>query len=117
MLVFVGSGFGGALRYGVNLVFVRQRLTGFPWSTLCVNVLASFVIGLLFAYAYQKHALSQQQYLLLAAGFCGGLSTFSTFAIENQLMVQQHQYLTVVLYTVVSVLLCVAATYAGKALA
>lgn len=114
LLVFVGSGAGGALRYLVNVWFPTKSF-GFPVATLLVNIVASFVIGLLLA-MLQKQTLSQQQYLLLAVGFCGGLSTFSAFAVENQQMISFQQFGLLALYVSTSVIVCLAAVALGKCL-
>ena len=87
LLVFVGGGFGSALRY-----FIGKHLnhfeSGFPYGTLIVNVLGSLLIGIILGLAVKSQTVSQNQMLLLASGFCGGFTTFSTFAYENQIFLK-----------------------------
>ena len=85
LAVFVGGGFGSALRYGLSLLGNRTP-QHFPWGTLAANLLACFVLGVL-VHLFQKHPAVGSSgdipwKLLLATGFCGGFSTFSTFALE-----------------------------------
>jgi fluoride exporter len=111
--VFLGSGCGGAARYGLNLLFASHS-DRFPWSTFFANVVASIFIGMLFGLFQERHWLTPQHYLLLATGFCGGLSTFSAFALENNLFGSQQQYGTALLYILASLMACFVATAVGK---
>lgn len=81
-LVFIGGGAGSALRYliGKNL---NPTTTGFPWGTFAVNIIGSLIIGLVFGWILQKSKLSNDTLLLIVAGFCGGFTTFSAFALES----------------------------------
>jgi CrcB protein len=114
LFVFIGSGFGGLCRYALTLMYLKNTFTTYPWGTLTANILASFIIGILFAYFFNKQQLSSQHYLLLATGFCGGMSTFSAFALESQLMWQQQQYGLVAIYVLVSTMGCIGAVMLGK---
>jgi fluoride exporter len=116
MLVFLGSGFGGVTRYALTVLFLQRRMDGFPWHTLTANIAASFAIGVLFGLLNTRQIITPQQYLLLATGFCGGLSTFSTFAMESNAMLAQQQIGQTLLYAAVSLVGCIAATFIGKAL-
>ena len=85
LIVFLGAGIGGALRHGVNLASMRLGWTAFPLATLGVNVLGSFVMGLLTAlFAYR--AVPQEMRLLLTTGLLGGFTTFSTFSLDFALL-------------------------------
>jgi fluoride exporter len=81
LLVFVGGGLGSVGRYGLS-VLLRPYALRFPWATLVANVLACWVLGMVLAQV-SAGRWSEAQRLLLATGFCGGLSTFSTFAAES----------------------------------
>ena len=81
-LVFLGGGIGSSLRYliGKNL---NPVTVGFPWGTFTANLIGSFLIGLIFGLVLHKSKLSDEFTLFLAAGFCGGFTTFSAYANES----------------------------------
>ncbi len=81
-LVIIGGGIGAAVRYGVSLLANRLFGAGFPAGTLIVNLSGCFLIGLSFALAEQK-LISPNVRLFFATGFLGGLTTFSTYALES----------------------------------
>ena len=72
--IFLGGGLGSVLRYLANLYI--------PMPTLFVNILGSFIIGFLYVILVDKVEISNQLKLALTVGFCGGLTTFSTFSLE-----------------------------------
>ena len=98
-LVFLGGGVGSICRYGLA-VLAQPWAMRFPWATLVANALACLVLGLVLGW-HQQALLSDQRRLLLATGFCGGFSTFSTFTAESLRLFQQGQstlaYVNVVL--------------------
>ncbi len=89
-LVFLGGGLGSICRYGIGLALHTQSHK-FPWSTLVANGLACLVLGAVLGLHLQGN-LSDQRKLLLATGFCGGFSTFSTFTAETWHHFQNGQY-------------------------
>ena len=113
MLLAVGAGgFVGAVsRFLLSTAI--QRLTGaaFPWGTLGVNVLGSFLIGFLFLYFEQT--ISPTQKALLITGFLGALTTFSTFSLETVLMLQNGLFLKAFTNVALNAALCTIATLAG----
>ena len=118
LLVCIGSFFGGGMRYLVALL--HERLIGpsavacglFPWATFAVNVIGCLLIGLFTGIAASGH-LPAQWKLVLITGFCGGFTTFSTFMNDNLLMARDGQMLAALLYTVLSMVLGMAAVVAG----
>ena len=92
LLVFVGGGVGSALRYGVGKIF-KTVGTGFPWGTFSVNIVGSLLIGLFMGIALKNSSLSENQTLLLITGFCGGFTTFSAFAYENQVFLKNISHM------------------------
>jgi len=82
-LVFLGGGWGSVSRYWVGRWLNPSPGTGFPWGTWAVNVGGCLLIGWVLALS-DRHHLDRPQTLLLATGFCGGFTTFSTFIYELQ---------------------------------
>jgi len=98
------------LRYGVGSAVSRYITTPFPIGTFSINVIGSLIIGILFGLVSRNQWLQEGGMLLLASGFCGGFTTFSTFALENVTLMQKGQSFMAVLYTgvslVIGLLLC-----------
>ncbi len=115
LLVFLGAGIGGALRYGVNVGCARLCGTAFPWGTLAVNVVGSFLMGLIAAWLAFKagEGWSQPLRLFLATGFLGGFTTFSTFSFDAVVLWQRGESVTAGAYVLASVVLSVAGLLAG----
>jgi len=115
LLVFLGSGIGGVLRYGISLAFTPSP-TKFPWATFIANIVAAFLVGLFYSIAAQKQWIDKNFLLLLTVGLCGGLSTFSTFSFETLKLWQAQQYGIGLLYVVLSIIICIAFTFIGSKL-
>jgi CrcB protein len=103
VIVFVGGGAGSVLRYLIGQWIPKGSL---PWHTLTANVLASTILGFFTALMLLRPGQLEQQRLLLAVGFCGGLSTFSTFSLETVELIRSGNHSLAVVYMVVSVLSC-----------
>jgi len=101
LLVFVGGGFGSVLRYLIGN-YLNTSYSGIPYGTLAANVLGSCLIGIILGLAAKNDTLSQSHTLLLATGFCGGFTTFSTFAYENHLFLKSGDFATFAAYTIAS---------------
>ena len=113
LILAVGAGgFLGAISRFLLAAGV-QKLTGstFPYGTLTVNVLGSFIIGFLFLYFEQT--VSPTQKALLITGFLGALTTFSTFSLETVLMLQNSLYLKALTNVSVNAVLSISATLLG----
>jgi CrcB protein len=93
MIVFFGAGLGGMLRYwGSSFVYKFLPIT-FSFGTLFVNVLGSFIIGLVMYYLDANQIISLDLRIFLTTGFCGGLTTFSTFSFETINLLKDKEYL------------------------
>jgi CrcB protein len=101
LLVFVGGGLGSTLRYIIGK-YLNSTESGIPWGTFTANILGSFLIGLILGLAAKNNTFSHSQTLLLATGFCGGFTTFSTFAYENHIFLKSGDFLSFAMYTIAS---------------
>ena len=111
-LVFIGGGFGSVLRYLLGKWFNNMEQT-IPYGTFLSNVVGSLLIGLVLGYLAKSATVSQTHSLLLATGFCGGFTTFSAFAYENQVFLKNGDYTNFVLYTLGSLILGITAVFLG----
>jgi CrcB protein len=111
--VALGGGIGAAARFGVNVWSGRVLGTEFPWHTLIVNVLGCFIMGLLTGLMAQKLNLSPEARAFLTTGILGGFTTFSAFSVDVVLLVERKAMLAAGAYVAASVLLSIAAVFAG----
>lgn len=116
IIVFVGAGIGGAIRHGVNIAAARLFGYGFPLGTIMVNVIGSFLMGLLAGYFAFRTGISQHVRLFLTTGLLGGFTTFSAFSLEAALLIERQSYRLAGLYIGASVATSVAALFLGLAL-
>lgn len=105
LAVFIGGGSGSLCRYGLSFLFTT---TAYPLATLAANILACLLLGYLVGIDIQNNTIK----LLLATGFCGGFSTFSTFSNET-LALGQQQLWSGLGYMLLSMSLGVGALYIG----
>ena len=112
LLVFIGGGFGSMLRYIIGK-YMNSTETGIPWGTFTANILGSLIIGIILGLAAKNNTLSSNQTLLLATGFCGGFTTFSTFAYENHVFLKSGDFTSFALYTIGSFIVAFLAVFAG----
>lgn len=111
LLVFIGSGIGGMARHGVSLLAFRWFGPGFPFGTLAINVIGSFLIGTVAEYWAIKTGLPQHFRLFLTTGVIGGFTTFSTFSLDTALLWGRNQPWLAALYATASVLLSLGALF------
>lgn len=112
LLVFIGGGFGSVARYLVGK-FLNHPEGTIPWGTFAANILGSLLIGLFLGLAAKNETLTQSQTLLLATGFCGGFTTFSTFAYENYSFLKSGDFATFAIYTIASFVVGFLAVFGG----
>lgn len=113
ILVGLGGSAGSILRY-LTSVFVNKYFhSAFPFATFTINLLGCLLIGYLLGTFDKQQVVSSDLKLLFIAGFCGGYTTFSTFAAENYQLMQSGNSLTAFLYIAVSVVICILAVWLG----
>ncbi|WP_225975534.1 fluoride efflux transporter CrcB [Panacibacter ginsenosidivorans] len=113
IIVFAGSGFGGVARYGMQTWLLRLYPGIFPIGTFIVNLFGCFLIGLFYSISEKHNILTPEWRIALTTGFCGGFTTFSTFAYENVFLLKAGNYSTPFLYIGTSVILGIVGVFAG----
>ncbi|MFD8480373.1 fluoride efflux transporter CrcB [Kitasatospora sp. NPDC059673] len=116
LLVIVGAAVGAPLRYLTDRAVQARHDTVFPWGTFAVNVSGSLVLGLLTG-AVAAGAASSQLQLLLGTGFCGALTTYSTFSYETLRLAESGARLYAAMNAAGSVVAGLGAAFAGWAIA
>lgn len=114
-LVFLGGGIGSLLRYSISYVFTQKEIQG-HFATFTVNIIGSFLIGLVLGYSLKSNTINQHHTLLLATGFCGGFTTFSSFAFENYNLLKNGDYLSLSFLILGTLILGIAAVFLGISL-
>jgi fluoride exporter len=116
LLVFLGGCLGAPVRYLADHFVQGRHNSVFPWGTFSVNVAGSFVLGLLMG-ASRAAGLPQEAVLVAGTGFCGALTTFSTFGFETMRLLEEGSLLEAIVNCVASLAAGLAAAAAGFALA
>ena len=117
--IAIGSALGGVARYALTLWAARTWGETFPWGTLLINVIGSFVIGFVFNLTMADGPLpaSANFRLFIMSGICGGFTTFSAFSLQALLLLRGGEWWSALAYMAGSVLLCLAAVLLGHWLA
>lgn len=113
LLVGIGSMIGGISRYLLSDYIRHLFPSPFPLGTLLVNIIGCFLIGIISGLIISSIHVTNNHRLLLAVGFCGSFTTFSTFSLENLTLLSSKAYLLFALNIILSVILGLAATWAG----
>ncbi len=117
VFVFLGGGLGALARYGVGIASLRAFGTGWPYGTFAVNLIGGFLMGVLVTSLALRGADDQERWrVLIGVGVLGGFTTFSAFSLEVARMIETRALAAAALYSLVSVLLSVAALFAGMML-
>lgn len=119
LLTFIGCALGGVLRYLGTLMIARFFGEVFPWGTLVVNAVGSFLLGLFLGSGFVAKELwlsSNGAYTFAALGFCGGLTTFSTFSLQTFSLISKQAWGKALANILGSVLLCVFCVFSGYAM-
>lgn len=112
LLVFFGGGLGSILRYLISKNF-NAYFQNLFLGTLIVNSIGCLVIGFALGLSFKNNLLNQNQTLLLTTGFCGGFTTFSTFAFQGHSFLKTGDFLQFSIYTLLSIILGIASIALG----
>jgi len=117
LIISIGAIFGANCRWLISRWAAKFISPVFPFGTLFINVTGSFIVGFFMIWSTQRVLLDPRWRLLIAVGFCGAFTTFSSFAFETMAYFQQGQWMMMAANFVSNNLLCLGAALAGMALA
>ena len=113
LIVFIGGGLGTIMRFLIGKL-IPYSGKGFPWNTFCANLLGCLLIGLLTGYFMRNSSENQSSLILFATiGFCGGFTTFSSFANENLSFIRSGDYAILLSYSLLSISTGILMVYLG----
>lgn len=114
--VFLGGGAGSALRWFISHMMCAKGQSPL-FATFTVNIIGSFILGFAFYFLLNKMHIPDEARLLLTAGFCGGFTTFSTFALENTVLIGQGEIVKSIIYSILTVVFTILSAFIGVYLA
>ena len=117
LVISVGAIFGANARYFLSRYAAKILGTVFPYGTLIINVVGSFIVGFFVIWATERVLIDPRWRLLVVVGFCGAFTTFSSFAFETMAYFEQGQWILMLTNFLTNNLLCLGAALAGMALA
>ncbi len=113
LLIGLGGGIGSICRYLSQQYVQNNYPASIPLGTLLVNITGCFIIGIVYALSEKGNLISPEARIFLATGFCGGFTTYSSFAYENVSMVLDGEFYYTALYLLISVFIGFGAVHAG----
>jgi fluoride exporter len=116
ILATLGGAIGSGARHLVNISLTRALGPAFPWATLTVNVVGSFLMGFLVDMIMRRFGGSPEMRTFLATGILGGFTTFSAFSLDISTLLARDEIATALIYIAASVAMSLLALYAGLAL-
>ena len=116
LLVGAGGFIGSVARFLGSRYITENFLSSFPFGTMTVNITGCFLIGIFYGMSEKGALMNEEWRIFLTVGFCGGFTTFSSFASENLTLLRDGAFGYFLLYTGLSVFLGLAATFIGNAL-
>jgi fluoride exporter len=116
LAISVAAIVGANLRYLLSRIAARQFGPVFPYGTLFINVVGSFIVGFFIIWTTERVLIDPRWRLLVAIGFCGSFTTFSSYAFETMAYFEQGQWGLMAVNILSNNLLCLGAALAGMAL-
>lgn len=113
LFVALGGAVGSVARYLIGLIEINEY-TDFPVKTLAINILGSFLIGVIVALSVKKGNWNPDMVLFAKVGICGGFTTFSTFALESSNLFQNGRSAMALTYIFLSIALSIAAVFIAQ---
>jgi CrcB protein len=117
LYISIGAVLGACARYLLSNYVAKHAYSAFPYGTLLINVTGSLLLGFFLIVATERLFIGERWRLLVAVGFCGSYTTFSSYAFESFAMMEQGQWSQLALNVVGSNILCIGAVVLGAALA
>lgn len=111
--IFIGGGIGAILRYLTGILCINYLKFNFPIATFTANIIGCLILGFLYVFFIEKSQITPVIKYALTVGFCGGLTTFSTFSLEIFEMIQNTQFLNAAIYIFFSIAVGILATFIG----
>jgi CrcB protein len=106
LFVSIGAAVGGVFRYWLSNYVHKFLPANFPYGTLTVNLVGSFLVGFIMYYLNEREIISANMRILLAVGFCDGFTTFSTFSLETMNLIRDSELLLAGLNVILNISLC-----------
>nr|WP_144214125.1 fluoride efflux transporter CrcB [Shewanella donghaensis] len=116
MFVALGGSIGAVFRYLISIFMLQLFGSSFPFGTLLVNILGSFLMGIVYAISLETTHLSPEIKAMVGVGLLGALTTFSTFSNETLLLLQEGLFVKAILNVLLNVILCIFMVYVGQQL-
>lgn len=117
LAISVAAIVGANLRYLISRLALREFGPVFPYGTLVINILGSFIVGLFVIWTTERALVDPRWRLLVVVGFCGSFTTFSSYAFETMAYFEQGQWGLMVTNILSNNLLCLGGALAGMAVA
>jgi fluoride exporter len=112
MIAFFGL-VGVFSRYGINAFFIKETSGGLPVATFLINLLGSFLIGVVYVLGIERSAISDDLRVALMVGLLGGFTTFSAYSLETTVLIKNNQNLFALSYVLASTVFGVLLTFGG----